>query len=173
MFLHSHIGLGWCVAELGQGSARFRRWVLSAAVLPDLDGISILWGQEAFYQYHHLLMHGLSFSLLVSLGAVLHCKKERVKALLCTQLAFYTHYFGDYFLTKFELSYFYPFSRQTFNSPHSVWIGNPINHIAGVVLIIAVIFLSCLFKRTPLESILPSYDKRLIAWFKRHRPQAD
>ena len=172
MHLEAHAGLGWLLAQVGNGGRRFRGAVLLAAVLPDLDAASYLFGPEVYIRYHHVLGHNLVFSLAVSAAAAGLCRGGRLKAFLFTQLAFYTHFFGDYFFTVYTLKYFYPFSQAEFLSEHALWLGHPLN-TAFVCVGIALVFVLALWcKRTPIELLSPELDERLVNMFFRRRTLA-
>src|SRR5205814_1590563 len=48
----THIGLSWIVGAAGHRTMRDRWLIVGAGVLPDLDGIGILWGQHAYDAVH-------------------------------------------------------------------------------------------------------------------------
>lgn len=60
----THIGLSWIVANVGRRSTRDRWLILLAGVLPDLDGIGILWSEAAYAGVHRAAGHGLLFIVL-------------------------------------------------------------------------------------------------------------
>jgi len=50
---------GWCIANLLPVTPRQRLGAMIAASAADLDGLGILFGQEAYWRYHHTLGHNL------------------------------------------------------------------------------------------------------------------
>ncbi len=165
MMLPAHGGLGWFLAHTTSSNRCFRGAVFLAAVLPDIDGVSALFGQIAYVKYHHVLGHNFLFSLVVSFAAVYFCKEMRLKTFLFTQLAFYSHYFGDYFFTCYSLQYLYPISSRSFSYSKSVWLGHPINFIFLGASVVLVIIIGIWYKRTPIEIISPELDKRIVNIF--------
>ncbi|MHC4253973.1 MAG: metal-dependent hydrolase, partial [Planctomycetota bacterium] len=136
MQLEAHAGIGWILAQaatlrsdatdadprpVGRNSAhrsgcsgadrRLRGAILLAAVLPDVDAASYLFDQLAYLRYHHVVGHNLFFGLAVSAAAAWFCRGRRLRALVFTQLAFWAHFFGDYFFTVYAISYLYPVSN--------------------------------------------------------------
>lgn len=163
MYLHAHASIGWILAEAGRGDVRFRRTVFLAAIAPDLDGITYVLGSASSIDQHHIWTHNLAFSWLVSLLASLYCGPLRWRAVLITQLAFYSHYFGDYFFTTWPLYYFAPFSMQHFVYRRAWPLWDPVNQWIGLAGCLIVLALALRSGRTPLEAISPRLDARLLA----------
>ena len=169
MLIQTHAGFGWLIGNASGGDRRLRGWAFLAAVLPDLDGISALFGQAAYDYHHHLWTHGLPFSLLMSAGACWHCRHQRLQAALLTQLAFYSHYFGDYFFTQYALGYLWPFSAKRFYNAEALWLGHPINYILAAVAVAYFVYVGIRHKRTPIEVISGRVDDRLVRMFFTRR----
>jgi len=67
----THIGLSWIVANIGAASSRDRWLIVLTGVVPDLDGIGILWDREAYLSMHRAAGHSLAFGLVLIAIAVL------------------------------------------------------------------------------------------------------
>ena len=169
MLIPAHIGLSWLAANLVKGNRRLRAAVFLTGILPDIDGFGMFVSQDMYCKYHHVLSHGLPFSVAATIVSVIICKGYRLKALLLTQLAFYLHYFGDYFFTKWRLYYLAPFSMTSYGSRHSVWLYHPINVVFMFIAMAIVIVIAVKSKRTPLEIISRPLDDRLVSIFFRRR----
>jgi hypothetical protein len=165
MYLGAHAGVGWLLAEAGGGDRRFRSWVLLASILPDIDAVTYLLGPTMYLKYHHMLSHNLLFSLIVSGLSAYFCREYRWKAFLFTQLAFYSHYFGDYFFTRFKLYFFFPFSNVSFEFSKAFYLGHPINWVLMFTGILLLAMLAVKFKRTPVEVFSVNLDRRVIHSF--------
>ena len=63
MQIQCHIMSGWCSANLLNLTAKERFFAMLAASLPDLDGVTILLGQKAYWATHHIYGHNLLFGL--------------------------------------------------------------------------------------------------------------
>lgn len=75
---------------------RERLCCMLAASLADLDGLTIVGGQEAYWAYHHILGHNFAFGVL--LCAVLAAfSTHRVAALAVYLALFHLHLVLDYF----------------------------------------------------------------------------
>ncbi len=66
MHVPTHLMSGWCVGNLCPLTARERVFCMAAASLPDLEGVTYLLGQNAYWDYHHVLCHNLTFALLAA-----------------------------------------------------------------------------------------------------------
>ena len=161
MQILAHAGAGWLLAMVGGGSRRFRQAVLLSAVLPDLDGLAMLGGLHAFGIYHDRITHGLPFSVLVSLMAVVVCKGERWRTLLFTQAGFYSHYFGDYFLSGWPLGYWFPFSHATYSYAGALCLSSSVNYVLCLLAILYFGFTGWRFHRTPFEVFSVRLDDRV------------
>lgn len=169
MYSEVHATIGWILAQPVKGDRRFRASVTLAGLLPDLDVATYLLGSAAFSRYHHVWTHNLFFGLLVSGVAVWICRGRRWQTFLFTQLAFYAHYFGDYFLTRMPLEAFCPFSDAKFSYAGALALGHPINHALVWASLLAIALIAWRLKRTPLEILSPELDKRLVNLFFRRR----
>jgi len=167
MYSEVHASLGWCLAEASNGDTKLRKWIFLAALLPDLDAITWLFGEDIYFKYHHMLTHGMLFSVILSSLAIYSCKEQsKWKVLLWTQLSFFSHYLGDYFFTRFPMYYFWPFSDATFISENAVPLWHPVNKVFQWVCVVALIGLAVKFKRTPIEVISVKWDQKVISSFR-------
>lgn len=162
MYFHAHAGLGWILAEAGRGDARFRRAVFLAALAPDVDALTHLLGLSVSLNHHHVWTHNMVFSLIVSVLSVACCANMRLRVFLFTQLAFYAHYFGDYFFTTWPLSFFFPFSRRAFLARGAFHLWHPVNDWLGTGFLFLALMVCVICRRTPLEVISPRADKTLV-----------
>jgi hypothetical protein len=171
MHIQTHILSGWCIGNLFKLNPKERFLCMLAASLPDLDGLGIIFGQDAYWKYHHWLGHNLLFGLLISL--ILAClSSSRMKALAIYFILFNVHMLMDYWGSGplWELYYLWPFSNHNFVNPHAWPLSSWQNITAGVILIIWTIYIIIRKQRTPLEFLMPSLDRQLVEkflkWFK-------
>ena len=108
----THIGLSWMVASLGRRSAKDRWLITLAGVLPDFDGIGILWSQDAYVVAHRAVGHGLVFAL-VWIALTLACADNRQRAVVLGALSFHLHLLLDLVGTDgLPIRYCWPFSER-------------------------------------------------------------
>lgn len=171
MNTETHLAVGWILAHLGGGhqTRGFRAAVTFAAVAPDLDALSYVLGRVAYGHIHHALGHNVFFSLAVTAAAIGFCRHSRWwKIFLFTQLAFYSHYFGDYFFTKFPLVFWWPISDREYLGPWRFGLDHPVNNALSYLSFMVFIVMAMIYRRTPIEIISPALDQRIVNLF---RPQ--
>ena len=163
MHIQTHILSGWCLANMLPLSPRERLFSMIAATLPDIDGISFIFGQEAYWNYHHILGHNLLLGLLSSavLAAFLG---RRIMAFFVFLGLFHLHLAMDYFGSgpEWPILYFWPVSRwQIVN--HEGWeFFSWQNQLAFCLLFIGTLWIAYRQRRTPLEFLMPQLDRKLV-----------
>ena len=87
---------------------------------PDLDAISLLFGNEAYLHYHklmHPLVFGVLFGVLAAIIAGRFFKMGRMKSFAAFTAGFFLHIFFDLFFTDWAIRLLWPFSQQLFIWP--------------------------------------------------------
>lgn len=165
----AHLAAGWILAHLGgrHETRRFRALVTFAAVAPDLDVIAYVFGERAYATYHHAAGHNVFFSLLLSAASVMFARGGRWKVFFFTQLAFYSHYYGDYFFTRFPLEFFWPLSNKGYVYGYRIGLDHPINLAFSYLSFVVIVAMAAAYKRTPVELLSPELDRRLVNLFRR------
>jgi inner membrane protein len=106
----THIGLSWIVANAGRRASRDRWLIIAAGVLPDLDGVGILWSEPAYVAVHRAAGHGLLFIALWTLGVVRYAERPMSTVALAV-LSFHLHLLLDAVGTGgLPIRYFWPLS---------------------------------------------------------------
>ncbi len=168
MTTEAHLAAGWVLANLsGEDSRRWRAWVTFAAVAPDLDALSYVFGEHVYADIHHALGHNVFVSVVLSIAGMLVYRARPWKAALMTQVAFYSHYFGDYFFTRFPLLFFWPVWDEGFVYSYRIGLDHPINltlSYGSFALFLAGVWI---WRRTPVELIWPELDRRIVNLLSR------
>jgi inner membrane protein len=168
MHVQTHIMSGWCLGNLVDLTPRERLFCMLAATLPDLDGAAVLFGFDAYREYHHLLGHNLAFCLLVTL--VLTClSTHRLKVFFLFLGLIHLHLLMDYFGSGplWKIYYFWPFSRTGYLTDWAWEFYSWQNISAAAVLLIWTIGIAVREGRTPLEAIMPRLDEQLVRWLRQ------
>jgi inner membrane protein len=95
MHIPTHLMSGWCVANVFTLTARERAFCMAAASLADLDCFSRVFGQEAYWDYHHVVCHNLAFALLMSV-VFAACSVHWVKGFIIYLALAHLHLLLDY-----------------------------------------------------------------------------
>jgi inner membrane protein len=171
MHVQTHVMSGWCIASLLPLTARQRLGAMIAASAADLDGLGILFGQEAYWRYHHTLGHNLLFGLIVSLTLTLKMRGWIGVFLLYLSL-FHLHLLMDFFGSGpgWPIAYLWPFSRHPWDNRHWSWAFYSWQNISIAAGLVAWTVLIARRKgRTPLEVMMPNLDRQLVQVLRGRR----
>jgi membrane-bound metal-dependent hydrolase YbcI (DUF457 family) len=157
-----HGQVGWLMAWGARLSPRDRKLVTVAAMAPDLDGLAILGGHQAYFDGHHVWLHSVfaaaGFGLLAAALA-----QRRVLTGLLAVLAVLLHLLSD----GFGLLQVYPLW------PASRWIFWPgdgrfgVAAIGEVVVPVLLLTAQVVIARRTGESILELLPRRAQDWLRR------
>jgi hypothetical protein len=159
-----HLQYGWWFAHWRNFDRRDRAAIALAGAACDLDGLSMFWGGDTYYKYHHMLFHNVGSILAVAvLAAIFFWKKPW--AWLMVVFSFGMHVVEDYFSIPWDMKPWEPFSNMVTNIDHH--IPAPIVQYgfqtAMMVFIIGVtVWIYMRYKRTPLEIISPAFDRLIM-----------
>jgi inner membrane protein len=148
---------------------RDRILIAWAGVAPDLDGLTLLAGIEAYGRWHHTLTHGLVAALAVSsFAAVL--SSDRWRTFAFSLAAFDLHLVCDMLGSgrEWPIVYFYPFSSHEFYSP----VGWPLTGWQNIAITAAALgacgYTAVRFGRSFLEACLPTrVDAAVVETLRR------
>lgn len=106
----THIGLSWIVANVGRRSTKDRWLIVLAGVMPDLDGIGILWSDGAYASVHRAAGHGLLF-IALWIALTVHRADRPWSTTALAALGFHLHLLLDLVGTGgLPIRYFWPLS---------------------------------------------------------------
>lgn len=168
MHVQTHILSGWCLGNLLPLSGRERLFCMLAAALPDLDGLSRAFGEEAYWDYHHVVGHNLAFGLVLS-AALTAFSTHRTLAFAAYVALFHLHLVMDYYGSGpgWGIAYLWPFSQREARNPHA-WPFYSWQNLSTAGVFVAWTFVLIPLKgRTPLERVMPSLDRQLVDRIRR------
>jgi len=159
-----HLQYGWWFAHWGEFGRRERAIIALAGAGPDLDGLSLLAGGDAFLKYHHILFHnvGAVAGAIVIAGALLW---RHPRAWLLTVFAFAMHVVEDYITVGWNQHPWQPFSATTVNLADRFpnWVVQGAFQYTAMAFIVGMtVWIYLRHKRTPLEIISPALDRLII-----------
>lgn len=172
MHVQTHILSGWCAANLLPLDPRQRLFCMIAASAPDLDGLGVLWSQAAYHDYHHVLGHNLLFALLLSWLLAMLARRRAMTFLACLTLV-HLHLAMDYIGSGplWKIHYLWPFSVWSLMTPENFWeLYSWQNLSVAAILLTLTLWIAFRCGRTPLEALMPSLDRQLVALLQRRRP---
>lgn len=169
-----HAELSWLTgARLTE--RRDRVLITLAGVVPDLDGLTLLAGEEAYSRWHHLLTHGIVAATIcaVAFGAL---AKQRVLVGALSFVAFHLHLLCDLAGSGpgWPIWYLYPFSQH-----ETMWSGqwnlaSWQNSLIGLAATVAVLWCALPLGRTAVELFSVKTDGKVVgalrARFRRTPP---
>lgn len=168
MHVQTHILLGWNVGNIFKINPRERFFCMLAASLQDLDGLGIIISQKLYWDYHHILAHGIFFSVFLSL-ILAFFSEQKLKTFFIYFALAHMHIAMD-ILGSGELwgiSYFWPISGYSYQSPVYWPLFSWQNIVFGYFLVFTSLLIVYFRKRTPLEYIMPKLDKKIVAFAER------
>jgi len=106
-----HGELSWLVSQ-PLASKRDRGLVTLAGLVPDIDGLSLLGGVDAYATYHHLLTHGLVAAAVTALGCAA-LARDKLRTAGLALVSFHLHVVCDLAGSGpgWPVLYFWPMSR--------------------------------------------------------------
>ena len=159
-----HLQYGWWFAHWGKFSRRERAIIALAGAGPDLDGLSLLAGGEAFHKYHHILFHNVGATLAVlALAGIFLWRHPR--AWLLTAFAFAMHVVEDYITVGWNQYPWQPFSATAVNLADHFpnWVVQGAFQYTAMAFIVGMtVWIYIRHRRTPLEIISPALDRLIV-----------
>lgn len=159
-----HLQYGWWFAHWMQTNRRERAAIALAGAGPDLDGLSLLGGGDAYYRYHHILFHNIGTTLaVIPLAGIFFWRRPVVWFMVV--FAFGMHVVEDYFTVSWDLFPWEPFNAMVVNlSTHfQSWVVQGLFQTIAIVFVLSMtIWIYIRYHRTPLEIISPAFDRLLM-----------
>jgi inner membrane protein len=168
MHVQTHIMSGWCVGNLFPLNPRQRLMCMIAASIADLDGLGILAGQEAYWNYHHKLGHNLAFGVAACIVLAL-LSRARLMVFALYLALFHLHLVMDFFGSGpgWPIYYLWPFSHGSLDNQHWSWDFYSWQNITTALVLIAwTVAIAVCAGRTPLEVPMPRLDRQLVEWLR-------
>ena len=167
MHIQTHMLSGWCAANYLDLTARERFLCMAAASVSDLDGLGIVFGEEAYWRYHHVLGHNLPFAVLCSVAFAL-VSAHRWTVLLLSLALFHVHFVLDYYGSGpgWSIYYLWPFSDRPLRRPDP-WPFYSWQNISTFFALFAwTLVIAVRQGRAPLEWPMPRTDAKFVAWLR-------
>lgn len=167
MHIQTHVMSGFCLGNLFPISAKERFFCMLAASLPDLDGVTYVLGQNAYWATHHVYGHNLLFALLLS-GVLTLFSEHRKRCFPIYLLLVHLHFAMDLLGSGegWTIPYLWPF--HDWELAISAWdFDSWQNKAAGLAFLLWCLGIAVFQRRTIFEWIMPGLDRQLAAYFSK------
>lgn len=158
-----HAELSWLGTQR-LADRRDRILVTLGGVLPDLDGLTLLAGEELYGRWHHVLTHGIFSALAISMVLALFAKRKLAVFGLALA-AFHLHLFCDLLGSGpgWPIHYLWPLSNE-----EQLWSGqwnlaSWQNTVIGMAATFAVLACALRYGRTAVEIFSLKTDAKVVA----------
>ena len=170
-----HGELSWLVGHRLE-ARRDRLLVTLAGVLPDLDGLTLLAGEDAYGRWHHLITHGFVAALLIC-GALTVFARRRVAVFGLTLVAFHLHLLCDLAGSGvgWPLFYGWPFSTRALGWAGGWELASWQNSVIGFIATLAVLACAVTSGRTIVELFSARAEREVVQAIRRRfvRPNSE
>jgi len=158
-----HGELSWLAAQ-GLPERRDRILVMAAGLAPDLDGLSLLGGQLAYEDYHHILFHNYGGAILTTVVCTLLARKKWAVGLLAL-FAFHLHIVCDLMGSgrEWPIFYFWPTSHVAWSWKYVWELASWQNSVIGFFVTIACLACALRWRRTFVEVFSTRVDGHVVA----------
>lgn len=134
-----------------------------AAAASDVDGLGILFGENAYWNWHHTFGHSLLFALIA--GSVLAAfTPPRLASFLLYVAMVHLHLLLDFFGSgcDWPIPYLWPTHALRLINPYSwnLYSWQNLSFFAG--FLIWTIWIALRQGRTPLEVLMPGLDQKIV-----------
>jgi hypothetical protein len=138
--------------------------VTLAGVIPDVDGLTLLAGEDAYGTWHHVLTHGALSAVLFSLALATFAVERRRVAFLSLG-TFHLHLLCDLVGSGpgWPLFYLWPFSRDELMWSGQWDLASWQNAIIGLLASLLVLWCAVPLGRTIVELFSVSADAKVVA----------
>ncbi len=158
-----HAELSWLMAQRLE-ARRDRALVVLAGLAPDLDGLTLLAGEEAYGRWHHVLTHGFVAAIAVTLGCAA-LARERLHVAALALLAFHLHLLCDLAGSGpgWPILYLWPISPAEWAWSGQWELASWQNTLIGLAATIAGLACALRWSRTPVELLSVRADAKVVA----------
>lgn len=162
-----HAELSWLGAQK-LIDRRDRILVTLGGVLPDLDGLTLLGGQDLYGKWHHVLTHGVFSAVAISAGLALMAKRKGAVFFLALA-AFHLHLVCDLLGSGpgWPIYYLWPLSTEQLMWSGQWDLASWQNSVIGLGATLAVLACALPFGRTAVELFSLKVDAKVVATLRR------
>jgi inner membrane protein len=174
--IHSHFFWSWLLPWSALAERRDRVIVALAGIAPDVDGLTLLAGREAFIEYHHKYTHHFAGAALVAAAALIWGRRRLATAGFAVA-AWGLHLFLDMAgagerhedgTFAYPLPLLWPFSDRPFDPfPWSWPLASWQNLVAMGLALALILRMAVVRGRTPIEVFSARADGAVVTALRR------
>jgi inner membrane protein len=158
-----HAELSWLTAQKLE-ARRDRLLVMAAGLAPDLDGLTLAAGEDAYGKWHHLLTHGVIAAVAVTAICTAFARNRLLVAAL-SLVAFHLHLVCDLAGSGvgWPIFYWYPFNDSQIGWSGGWELASWQNSVIGMAVTVACLLCALRFRRTFVEVFSLKADAKVVA----------
>ena len=162
-----HAELSWLAAQ-GLPERRDRALVTLAGLAPDVDGLTLLAGEDLYGKYHHVLTHGY-VAALVTVAICTAFARQRGWVALLSLAAFHLHLLCDLAGSGpgWPIHYFWPHSMQEWFWKGQWNLASWQNSLIGLLATLACLGCALRWRRTVVELLSLRWDAEVTRTLRR------
>ena len=162
-----HAELSWLLT-LRLRERRDRVFVTLAGLAPDVDGLTLLAGEELYARYHHVLTHGY-LAALVTMAICTALARQRLWVAGLSLAAFHLHLLCDLAGSGpgWPIHYYFPHSMKEWFWEGQWNLASWQNTLVGLVATLACLACALRWRRTAVELLSPRWDAEVTRTLRR------
>jgi hypothetical protein len=164
MHIPTHLMSGWCVGAALPLTGRERAVCMAVATLPDLDGLSLAFGRDAYERWHHVIGHNIFAGVLLAAGGAMMARASIRGRFFCLGLAlFHLHLLMDFYGSGpgWQIHYGWPITDRGLWTEDAWEFGAWQNYAAMLGLLVVSVAFAVWKQITPFELVAPGIDSDL------------
>ena len=165
MHLEEHFLIGWHISQFSGLDRRERIAISMCSIIPDIDALPRLAGQQWYNYAHHTFGHCILFGLLIMAAAFYWGGENKHRFSLFCGLSFIAHLGADLIGTRWALYLYWPFASTPVMSSYGWWLGAWQNRAVLLGLLLLAIPSMLYFRHSPLEMLNSKLDRMATAYF--------
>jgi hypothetical protein len=162
-----HAELSWLLT-LRLRERRDRVLVTLSGLAPDVDGLTLLAGEEMYGRYHHVLTHGY-LAALATMAICTAFARQRLWVALLSLAAFHLHLLCDLAGSGpgWPIHYYFPHSMKEWFWKGQWNLASWQNTLIGLAATLACLACALRWRRTVVELLSPRWDVEVTRTLRR------
>jgi hypothetical protein len=145
-----------------------------AASAADIDGISMLFGRDAYWKYHHTFGHNIFGAIAISALLAAFTPNRKLASFVLFVALFHLHFLMDYYGSGpgWHIHYIWPLPGLIWKNPNAWEFYSWQNMLVFFLCLLWTLWIARYKQRTPLETIMPHLNAELVELIRQRKPAA-